>query len=135
MMRNIFIALAAGALLAAPTFAEAEQTAKPSNTTPAPSIALSQKQVEGNIASAGFTQVKGLEFKAVVVMACDDDILPSGERIDAVVDESDLDDIYETERQLLYVACTRARDRLLVSAVRPGSEFLADLGIISTRSQ
>lgn len=70
---------------------------------------------------------KGLEFKAVAVMACDDEVLPLQERIDTVADEVELDDVYETERQLLYVACTRARDRLLVSGVAPGSEFLADL--------
>jgi hypothetical protein len=70
---------------------------------------------------------KGLEFKAVAVMACDDEVLPLQARIESVADEVDLDDVYETERQLLYVACTRARDRLLLSGVRPGSEFLADL--------
>lgn len=70
---------------------------------------------------------KGLEFKAVAVMACDEEVLPLQERIDTVADEVELDDVYETERQLLYVACTRARDRLLVSGVIPGSEFLADL--------
>jgi ATP-dependent exoDNAse (exonuclease V) beta subunit len=36
---------------------------------------------------------------------------------------------FETERHLLYVACTRARDHLLVSAKAPGSEFLADLAV------
>src|SRR5439155_11908620 len=71
---------------------------------------------------------KGLEFKAVAVMACDDELLPLQSRIEAVADEVDLDDVYETERQLLYVACTRARDRLLVTGVAPGSEFLRDLG-------
>jgi superfamily I DNA/RNA helicase len=70
---------------------------------------------------------KGLEFKAIAVMACDDEILPLQARIESVADEADLDDVYETERQLLYVACTRARDRLLVSGVIPGSEFLKDL--------
>jgi len=69
---------------------------------------------------------KGLEFKAVVVMACDDDLLPLKERIEAVADEVELDDVYATERQLLYVACTRARDRLLITAVKPGSEFIGD---------
>jgi superfamily I DNA/RNA helicase len=34
---------------------------------------------------------------------------------------------YNTERHLLYVACTRARDRLLVTAVAPASEFIDDL--------
>jgi ATP-dependent exoDNAse (exonuclease V) beta subunit len=37
-----------------------------------------------------------------------------------------LDDIYETERQLLYVACTRAREHLLLTGVMPTSEYLAD---------
>ena len=49
------------------------------------------------------------------------------ERIEAVVDDSDLEEVYNTERHLLYVACTRARDRLLVTAVDPASEFLDDL--------
>jgi len=69
---------------------------------------------------------KGLEFKAVAVMACDEDLLPLKERIEAVADEVELDDVYATERQLLYVACTRARDQLLVTGLRPGSEFLND---------
>lgn len=70
---------------------------------------------------------KGMEFRAVVVAACDDDVLPLQSRIESVTDESDLADVYNTERQLLYVACTRARDHLLITAVAPGSEFLADL--------
>ena len=70
---------------------------------------------------------KGLEFRAVVVMACDDEVIPSQERIESVTDESDLEDVYQTERHLLYVACTRARDQLLVTGVEPGSEFLADM--------
>jgi superfamily I DNA/RNA helicase len=60
-------------------------------------------------------------------MACDDELLPLQSRIEAVADEVDLDDVYETERQLLYVACTRARDRLLITGVTPGSEFLRDI--------
>jgi mRNA-degrading endonuclease RelE of RelBE toxin-antitoxin system len=70
---------------------------------------------------------KGLEFRAVVVMACDDEIIPLQERIETVGDDADLEDVYNTERQLLYVACTRARDYLLVTGVTPASEFLDDL--------
>jgi ATP-dependent exoDNAse (exonuclease V) beta subunit len=33
-------------------------------------------------------------------------------------------EVYDTERQLLYVACTRARYFLMVSGVAPVSEFL-----------
>ena len=70
---------------------------------------------------------KGLEFKAVAVMACDDDVLPLKARLEAVADETELDDVFDTERQLFYVACTRARDRLMVSGVKPGSQFMTDL--------
>lgn len=70
---------------------------------------------------------KGLEFRAVAVIACDDDVIPLQERIEAVGDDADLWEVYDTERQLLYVACTRARDSLLVSGVEPQSEFLSDL--------
>jgi hypothetical protein len=70
---------------------------------------------------------KGLEFRAVVVLACDEGVLPWDGRIADAADEAELDDIYETERRLLYVACTRARERLLITATTPGSEYLADL--------
>lgn len=44
-----------------------------------------------------------------------------------MADDADLEEIYDTERHLLYVACTRARDQLLVTSVSPASEFLDDL--------
>lgn len=72
---------------------------------------------------------KGLEFRAVAVMACDDEIIPSQERIETVSDDTDLEEVYNTERHLLYVACTRARDHLLVTGVAPASEFLDDMRI------
>ncbi len=70
---------------------------------------------------------KVLEFRAVVVMACDDEVIPLQERIESAADESELEEVYTTERHLLYVACTRARDYLLVTGVIPASEFLDDL--------
>lgn len=69
---------------------------------------------------------KGLEYNAVVVMACDDDALPLQERIEIVADQSEIDEVHDTERNLFYVICTRARDRLFVSGVQPASEFFAD---------
>lgn len=72
-------------------------------------------------------RAKGLEFRAVVVMACDDEVIPSQSRIEAVGDDADLAEVYETERHLLYVAFTRARDELLVTGVNPASELLDDL--------
>ncbi len=79
------------------------------------------------VAIATMHLAKGLEFRAVAVIACDDEIIPSQMRIATVADEGDLEDVYNTERQLLYVACTRARDFLMVTSVAPASEFLDDL--------
>ena len=81
----------------------------------------------GRVAIGTMHLAKGLEFRSVAVMACDDEILPLQSRIETVTDDSDLEEVYATERHLLYVACTRARDRLLVTGVAPASEFLDDL--------
>jgi superfamily I DNA/RNA helicase len=70
---------------------------------------------------------KGLEFRAVVVMACDDEVIPLQERIESAAEESEVEEIYNTERHLIYVACTRARDHLLLTSTEPASEFLDDL--------
>jgi superfamily I DNA/RNA helicase len=81
----------------------------------------------GNVSLCAMRLAKGLGFRAVVVMACDDEVIPLQERIETVTDDSDLNEIYNTERHLLYVSCTRARDHLLVTGVAPVSEFLDDL--------
>jgi hypothetical protein len=78
------------------------------------------------IVTAPMSLAKGLEFRAVVVIACDEGILPLDERVADAADEAELDDIYETERRLLYVACTRAREYLLLTGVAPTSEYLVD---------
>jgi len=83
----------------------------------------------GHVSITTMHLAKGLEFRCVVVMACDDEIIPLQERIETVGDDADLQEVYDTERQLLYVACTRARDHLLVTSVEPASEFLDDLSI------
>jgi superfamily I DNA/RNA helicase len=60
-------------------------------------------------------------------MVYDDEVIPIQERIEAVGDDADLKEVYDNERHLLYVACTQARDHLLVTSVEPASEFLDDL--------
>ena len=86
-------------------------------------------QIEGSVTVATMHLAKGLEFRAVVVMACDSEVIPLQSRVESIVDEADLEEVYNTERNLLYVACTRARDHLLVTGVKPVSEFLDDLVI------
>jgi mRNA-degrading endonuclease RelE of RelBE toxin-antitoxin system len=109
--------------------AEIERACRTANAAALPYRVLDEK-VE---TTAGFASIstmhlaKGLEFRAVVVMACDDEIVPLQSRIESVADNADLEEVYNTERHLLYVACTRARDHLLVTSVEPGSEFLIDM--------
>jgi hypothetical protein len=85
------------------------------------------EEPQGRIAIGTMHLAKGLEYKAIAVMACDDDVLPLQDRVETAADESELDEVFDTERHLFYVACTRARDRLLITGVSPASEFLSDL--------
>ena len=87
----------------------------------------SVETTSGNVSISTMHYAKGLEFRAVAVMACDDEVIPLQSRIETVSDFTDLEEIYNTERHLLYIACTRARDHLLVTGVDPASEFLDDL--------
>ncbi len=81
----------------------------------------------GSVSLCPMHLAKGLEFRSVAIAACDDEVIPLQSRIESIADEADLEDVYETERHLLYVACTRARDHLLITGIDPASEFLNDL--------
>jgi superfamily I DNA/RNA helicase len=88
--------------------------------------AIDHSGVDG-VAATLMHDAKGREFRAVAVMACDATVLPSEERLLTAVDERALEEIYATERHLLYVAATRARDFLWISGREPLSEFVEDL--------
>ena len=84
---------------------------------------------------------KGLDFQAVAVMARDDEVIQLQERIETVADEPGLQEVYDTERHLLYVACTRARDDLLVTSGeirlncwRTSRDSAHDLHVVSGRT-
>jgi superfamily I DNA/RNA helicase len=94
---------------------------------PAVELSDTAETTVGRLSIGTMDHAKGLEFRAVAVMACDDEVIPSQERIENVADDADLEEVYDSERRLLYVACTRARDNLIVTGVNPASEFLDDL--------
>src|SRR5262249_12109330 len=48
----------------------------------------------GLVAIGTMHLAKGLEFRAVAVMACDDEVIPLQSRIEAVGDDSDLQEVY-----------------------------------------
>jgi superfamily I DNA/RNA helicase len=84
--------------------------------------------VTGKVSLCTMHLAKGLEFKCVVLMACDDDVLPLAERMDSVMnDEQAMKEVQDTERHLLYVACTRARDELVITSAGTVSDYLDDL--------
>lgn len=49
------------------------------------------------------------------------------ERIKMFTEEADIEELERTERRLLYVVCTRARESLLVTGIGVGSKYLYDL--------
>ena len=72
--------------------------------TGAQPIELSEHEeaTAGRVAVGTMHLAKGLEFKAVAVMACDDAVLPLRAWLEAVANDIELE-VYETERHLLYV--------------------------------
>jgi mRNA-degrading endonuclease RelE of RelBE toxin-antitoxin system len=70
-------------------------------------------------------RAKGLEFKAVLVIDASADTLPSPGLMKSAIDPQDRDNALARERQLLYVAMTRARDLLRVTWTGKPSPFLA----------
>lgn len=81
----------------------------------------------GKLSLVPMDLAKGLEFRAVVVMACDQDVIPQPQLLEGTTDSKYISDVKSAERRRMYVACTRARERLLVTGVAPESEFLSIL--------
>jgi DNA helicase-2/ATP-dependent DNA helicase PcrA len=79
-------------------------------------------------------RAKGTEAQLVVLLACEERLLPSWRALQS----PDPEQLAE-ERRLFYVACTRAKDRLILThaATRGGrptagaSRFLTEAGLLS----
>jgi superfamily I DNA/RNA helicase/mRNA-degrading endonuclease RelE of RelBE toxin-antitoxin system len=71
---------------------------------------------EDAVAIGTMHRAKGLEFRAVAVLGCEKGVIPLESVAAALADKADRTAFLEQERQLLYVACTRPRERLLVTA-------------------
>lgn len=118
-----------GLFVRSPTQLERAQAAVEAAGVPFKILDEHVETLSGHVSICTMHLAKGLEFRAVAVMACDDEVIPLQERVETVGDDADLQEVYDTERHLLYVACTRARDHLLVTGVEPASEFLDDLRV------
>ncbi len=80
---------------------------------------------EKRISVGTMHRAKGLEFKVVVVMGCEDAQLPLQSVLRGMPDEPSKATFCEQERNLFYVACTRARERLLVSCAGEPSRLMS----------
>ena len=93
-----------------------------------PTCELGQDEARANGVRLGtMHRLKGLEFRCVAIIDCDDDSMPAHwdltpESEDAVQRAHDL----QRERCLLYVAATRARDGLWVGWSGKPSRFLPE---------
>lgn len=80
--------------------------------------------IPGRVVTGTFHAAKGLEFRAVAIAACDRDQVPLRSIVRRLEDHADREDFVEQERHLLYVAFTRARERLLVTWSGTGCEWI-----------
>ena len=81
----------------------------------------------GGINLGTMHRAKGLEFKVVFIVDCNQGVIPHSYTLGKLRDQGDYDAAYERERQLLYVAVTRARDEVFVTSVGKPSEFLKQI--------
>ncbi|MDR3468143.1 MAG: AAA family ATPase [Xanthobacteraceae bacterium] len=82
----------------------------------------SGKVVLGTLHSA-----KGLEFRAVAIVACSDTQLPLQAALDLATEADEKRLTQDRELSLLYVGCTRARDQLLITWSGNPSRFLGSV--------
>jgi superfamily I DNA/RNA helicase len=78
----------------------------------------------GSVSLGTLHAAKGLEFRAVAVIGCDHSNVPLSAAIGMAKDPDTRQIVEERELSLLYVGCTRARERLLVTWSGQPSRFL-----------
>ena len=83
--------------------------------------------LQGEIGLATVRRIKGLEYRSVAIIGCDEDHFPSANAMKDLGDGADFDSFFTLEKNSLYVAMTRARDNLLITGVNPGSPFIQEI--------
>ena len=79
---------------------------------------------DNNVSIGTMHRAKGLEFKAVAVVGCDLGLLPLRSVLDSLTDSVEREQFVEQERNLLYVALTRAREQVFVTHTARPSDYL-----------
>lgn len=75
--------------------------------------------------------VKGLEYDTVYLLGCDDEAIPNSkivEKLEETFGVAEANDYVEQERRLFYVACTRAKEKLIITYTRGyATRFISEL--------
>lgn len=93
------------------------------NETPLGKLKRDEKKSRGTAHLMTIHSAKGLEFDTVIVAGCAEGLLPHG----MAYKNSGKDEGIEEERRLMYVAMTRARQKLYLSFSGLGSRFLYEI--------
>ena len=83
--------------------------------------------IYNEVGLATVRRVKGLEYRCVAIVNCNEDQFPLEKELAKIGDISDEDDLLIREINLLYVAMTRARDNLYISHTGPSSMYLDNI--------
>lgn len=83
---------------------------------------------EDRVSLGTMHRAKGLEFKAVAIVGCDFGLIPLRTVLDGLTDSVDQGLFVEQERNLLYVALTRAREQVLLTHSSRPSALLGKIG-------
>lgn len=68
--------------------------------------------------------IKGFEFKVVLLIGINDDMLPYKKHIESLKNDKEIDAFMQQEKSLLYVAITRARDLIYILSSNNRSELV-----------
>ena len=83
--------------------------------------------LHGEVGFATAKRIKGLEYRCVAIIGCDETEFPNERGLLELGDRADYAEYLLLEKNSLYVAMTRARDKLFISGIQPGSEYLNEL--------
>jgi superfamily I DNA/RNA helicase len=91
-----------------------------------PAVSLAKRAArDGEVSVATMHRMKGLEFRAVAVIGVGQRYVPAPSAVTSATDDQRSHELdIQRERCLLFVACTRAREKLMVSWHGTPSRFL-----------
>jgi restriction endonuclease Mrr len=89
-------------------------------------LSASMKSDQPKIYCGTMHNSKGLEFKIVFLVEANEEMIPPEWELESLEDEDDKTELMKLERSLLYVAMTRARDKVYITSFGALTKFLQE---------